>query len=670
MKKSNLTPLGASALAFMLGNRGFDLSKSVKQYIGNSSTASGSLNSTIHGAVLSARIASKALLDAAAAVDPSAPPDPASNYTPSTHQLVLKMGENTIPALMNTNPPSLTDPDSVTGFTGNILQTAISEVRIGDGRLATLVGSIMLLHSYMDQQNDMIIPLYHAKDHMQHLFSNIDDLITSDITGVNKATFLWGTDLVKSGRVIDLKTISTFGLPSNLLFTIRDNNGQTSSLSAALVLSGLLPDEINAMFDSRKASIDQEKKLYNAFSMIQNSDLSDVLIPLNCQTKGLTSLADLLNPQKLFPDSYQSLTVPEYNKVDLPTNSKTYYLIYQNGTTDKFLSLAEYAIGIIPTGIATACAALSYSMRQIKNIQDMKIEKFAQMVVNMESSNDLGLGLTSSPANQSAINSAHSLIAVGSQSDGSFIFDDFFGAATGLRSEYEAIKNGITDITTTTLTTLLIDLNTALEQSPIPTTIDSEVSSIVAEIELELSSIKSANSTKEAALTALWNAQANRMIKAKAHRIAAFTGISFNEIPHGVSDVSAFTYSLKPYAMNTLPYDSSAVIESITDGTESGDTIIGYMRECRNTARINSAGGLQDNEIEVPIRINTNGDTIAKPNATAVLGSLAGNNESNLIPPNLDIYNMSHLSGNPLTVKEAIENVIECNCDCWDLLSG
>jgi hypothetical protein len=56
--------------------------------------------------------------------------------------------------------------------------------------------------------------------------------------------------------------------------------------------------------------------------------LNEVLVSLNCKTAGLDSLADLLNPKKLFPNSYQSLTVPVYNTTQSVTNSKTYYPIY------------------------------------------------------------------------------------------------------------------------------------------------------------------------------------------------------------------------------------------------------------------------------------------------------------------------------------------------------
>jgi hypothetical protein len=75
---------------------------------------------------------------------------------------------------------------------------------------------------------------------------------------------------------------------------------------------------------------EQERKIYGAYGIILGQDLKDILVSLNCKTLGLESLADLLNPIKLFPNSYQTLTVPIYNTVGGPANSKIYYPIYSN----------------------------------------------------------------------------------------------------------------------------------------------------------------------------------------------------------------------------------------------------------------------------------------------------------------------------------------------------
>jgi hypothetical protein len=50
-------------------------------------------------------------------------------------------------------------------------------------------------------------------------------------------------------------------------------------------------------------------------------------------------------------------------------------------------------------------------------------------------------------------------------------------------------------------------------------------------------------------------------------------------------------------------------------------------------------------------------------------GSFSGSEYANITPPNLNIYNISNtLLSSTYTIAEAIDDVIRCNCDCWDLI--
>jgi hypothetical protein len=70
-------------------------------------------------------------------------------------------------------------------------------------------------------------------------------------------------------------------------------------------------------------------------------------------TPARVTLADLLNPIKLFPNSYQTLTVPVYNTVGGPANSKIYYPIYVNDGLNSQLAspTARQLGGTTATGI-------------------------------------------------------------------------------------------------------------------------------------------------------------------------------------------------------------------------------------------------------------------------------------------------------------------------------
>jgi hypothetical protein len=157
----------------------------------------------------------------------------------------------------------------------------------------------------------------------------MNDLITSDITGVNLATLAFGQDFINTGKAINLVNITDFGMPSNLLKTLQTTNALTKSVSLAIIMSGITTSELGQILGNIIVPTpDQERKLYDAYEMIVGDDLADVLTPLNTNTLGLEKLSDLLDVSKLFPNSYTSMTVPVYNTTNAPTNSKIYFPIY------------------------------------------------------------------------------------------------------------------------------------------------------------------------------------------------------------------------------------------------------------------------------------------------------------------------------------------------------
>ena len=66
------------------------------------------------------------------------------------------------------------------------------------------------------------------------------------------------------------------------------------------------------------------------------------------------------------------------------------------------------------------------------------------------------------------------------------------------------------------------------------------------------------------------------------------------------------------------------------------------------------------------------GATVLDPSGPGVgrgyPGSFAGSLYGNLLPANLNaLYTSNNLLPSTYTVNEAIDEVIRCNCDCWDL---
>ena len=265
-----------------------------------------------------------------------------------TYNNLISIGSTTIPALGNSKAPTFnwtgypnwasnyTYSNEVTrwGYVRLFALQGYNEFNYNDGlpEYKDYLAAFMSASGFVEYTNKAILSMTNSQDFLDGTYSNMNDLISADIAGVSLATTTFGRDLMTSGKAINLAKISTFGLPSNLLETLKKYNAITKEVSLAILASGLQMDELNIILSNfTSITQEQERRLYSAYNLIVGDSLNEVLVPLNCKVRGLESLADLLNPQKLFPNSYQTLTVPVYNTTQSVTNSKTYYLIYSGG---------------------------------------------------------------------------------------------------------------------------------------------------------------------------------------------------------------------------------------------------------------------------------------------------------------------------------------------------
>lgn len=296
----------------------------------------------------------------------------------STYDNLIAIGNNIIPSLGNSKSPGYTIDDPTGQWQGEATTGYSTAGDTGDGQNATwipynttnnnksvtqwgflrlyalqawnefnwngiaegsgmpeykdFVSSFLNAQNFIEYSNVTINAVQGSSKFLKGTYSNMNDLISADVTGVSLATQSFGQDCITAGKVIDLSKILKFGLPSVLLQTIKKYNTITQSLVLALLSAGLSSQDIDDISSGRilTPSKLQEQQIYGAFLIIIGQDLADILIPLNCKTEGLESLADLLNIKKLFPNSYQSLTVPIYNANPGPTNAKTYYPIFDN----------------------------------------------------------------------------------------------------------------------------------------------------------------------------------------------------------------------------------------------------------------------------------------------------------------------------------------------------
>lgn len=357
------SPLGVNALGSLLQNTGFNVNPAMSNYVGSStSNTSYTLGSIVNNTSL--RLLTYAINDAYT----RGAPNGGSTVSNAVYNNLISIGSTTIPALGN-SPPSTYDysgyPNWASNYTYTNPTTQWGYVRLfalqgynefnynsglsaDSGAYKDFLSGFMTAYSFIEYSNNTILAVNNSQEFLDGTYSNMDDLITGDIAGVSIATTAFGQDLIASGKAINLQTIATFGLPSNLLATLQQNNALTKSVSLALIASGLTVAELGEILGNiQPATTEQERKIYGAFGIILGQDLKDILVSLNCKTEGLESLCDLLNPIKLFPNSYASLTVPVYNTVGGPANSKIYYPIYTNGGVNSNLISPTTSQGLV-----------------------------------------------------------------------------------------------------------------------------------------------------------------------------------------------------------------------------------------------------------------------------------------------------------------------------------
>ena len=184
-------------------------------------------------------------------------------------------------------------------------------------------------NGFLNSTNDAIYAIEDSRDFLKGTYSNQDDLISADVSGVSLSARAFGQDLINLGKLIDWQYIKQFGLPSTLLQTLNNNNAVNQALSLTLLTAGISQTRIKDIATgAATATTEEQKQMYGSFLTIRGPDLLEILAICNCRTAGLESLADCLNVKKIFPTSYTTLTVPIYNTSPGPTNSKTYYLLY------------------------------------------------------------------------------------------------------------------------------------------------------------------------------------------------------------------------------------------------------------------------------------------------------------------------------------------------------
>lgn len=224
---------------------------------------------------------------------------------------VKNLGASNLPAVADSISSAytgITNSNTDPGLSGAVRSVANRD--IGNGDISKFTQALAISQGYASQTNLFINSAVNSQTYMASTFDSMNDMITGGITQVNLSTQSFATDLANLGQSIDLSNLGDLGSPLALVQRIQAVGGNVPLLSIYFVNVGI-PQEIVVNLNNPAISVTDsvQKLMYTAMTQIQGQELAQILTLLKVKTTGIATMADLLNPLKLFPNSYQSLTV-------------------------------------------------------------------------------------------------------------------------------------------------------------------------------------------------------------------------------------------------------------------------------------------------------------------------------------------------------------------------
>ena len=306
---------------------------------------------------------------------------------------------NYCPALGDSVPSNVSWTVGNAGYATTITTAASTYLGSGDfGKFAQAFGAAQ---GYISLTNNIINSAVNANstDYLGPTFSNMNNLITGDIAQVNLAFPAFGADLANIGCAIKFSRPELIGTPAGLLQNVAECgnilNGSTPCVTTALKTQGLTDQNISDLVNNNVQSLFNpegltqnqfdilQKRAYPALLNVTGDCLTDVLSILDTTTPGIATMADLLNPVKLFPTSFSSLTLPTPNGPVLiydetgAVNSVIVPILNSGAVSP---TGCDELAKIIPQANAAASRALQIAFQQVKGITGVTTQQLAAIL--------------------------------------------------------------------------------------------------------------------------------------------------------------------------------------------------------------------------------------------------------------------------------------------------
>lgn len=549
----------------------------------------------------------------------------AANISNATLSNMVTFCSGTVPALADNTPAAYAGlgTNALSGFTGIV--TSQGSSYLGNGNVTVFAQVFSAAQGYVTTTNDYINTSINSQTYLGSTFTTMNSLVTGNLSDTTLAMGSFGADLARLGQLIDLNNLGNFGSPAALFRQLITVTNITPGIRTALIQAGLDEASIGNLTNPNiNVDTNVQRLAYIGMQNVTGTDLEQVLAIFGVTTANITTMADLLNPVKIFPNSFPSLTVRTYSQ-DATSVLRAIYDNSQGVVNSKLLIyLPQYVLllagpntityerlsRIIPSDQALANKAIQVSLQQIKNISTLTLAQLAAAFSNMETTRDLPAISALQQAVPASVAAYYTnTYATGSGPNGTLVITDLLGAAVGLpfTSDLTNVTTTINSMTTAgilgTLTVTYVRMKDTVDgvynvgnTVVIPagpgagtySNVDAALSALISNASSEVSSIQSSYPTQSANLNANFTDMASSLVTENTNLSLASIDIP-NLLTTGRGPIMSFVQTLPSYGVNTEKNGPSQFLETVADlNTQGGQAIVACLREGRNIAVLNA----------------------------------------------------------------------------------
>ena len=472
--------------------------------------------------------------------------------------------------------------------------------------------------------NQTITTAQNSQTFLGPTFVNMNDLVTAGLSSLTSNLQQFASDAAQLGTVIGLDALPELGSPSQLMIQLINSGGIPDGVTTQLTRQGVLA-QVQALTAPEAAISDSDQiKIYSAMQNVTGGDLANVLEILDCTVPGLASMADLLNPVKIFPNSFFTLTCP------LPSATQTIYINRSGSVNTNILpQLPEYLTDpvssgmpysrlrlIIPEDQALANKALQLALQQIKGVENLIFAELGRTAGSLETNNDLPLINNLQQAVPPAVaNLVLQNVSRGTGPRGLLTVGDILGTASGygviqplgnvmtvintiptsyLELTYDVMGNVIQGAYGNVLAN--VDIPAGLPGAGMYGTGDEAYANLCNIANSTISNLATAYPTQIASVNTDWNSIANTVSNQQRNLVAGT--IDYANMVSTQTAVFSFASSLSQYGLDVSPGGASEYLTSVAQTNNIyGQAIVASLREARNQRALEDNQLRPDNQI-------------------------------------------------------------------------